>query len=424
MNNRHILIISFHYPPSSEIGARRISKISKLLYEKGWIPHIITAIIPAPDFPSEIEIPLELIKHIEWPDIWNTIERIKIGPLGRSLSRVLKRLTYPSANILEIRLNSWINKAFKEGIKVIEENKIELIYSSFSPSASIRIASRLNRKTGIPWINEYRDLWTLHPYSTRNKLLKMVHNKIEKRLIADVSALVTVSEPKKNDLISLHGKHTYVVYNAYDSLDNNYSTARSKLIILYSGSYYKKKWTPEPLFKALQILKKEKYKYLDKLEVKFYGHRIPEYLNQLVNKYELDDIVRLFNPVSHKEIVQIQKESSILLLLGWNNPKDAGVLAAKLFEYIGRNKVILGITYPYGEVNKILEETGLGKVIIDENEIAKFIEDRMRDFLKGNVNLGFQFNEKEIRKYSREQQVQNLIEIFEKTINSKSVELT
>lgn len=419
MNNRHILIISFFYPPSSEIGARRISKISKLLYEKGWIPHIITAKIPAPDFPTEIEIPSELIKHIEWPDIWMTIERIKIGSMGRFLVRVLEKLTYPNANVLEIRLNGWINAAFKEGIKVIEENKIELIYSSFSPSASIRIASRLNRKTGIPWINEYRDLWTLHPYRTWNKLLKMVHNKIEKRLIADVSALVTVSEPLKKDLISLHGKHTYVVYNGYDSLDNNYRTARSKLIILYSGSYYKKKQTPEPLFKALHILKKKEYEYLDKLEVKLYGYRIPEYLNQLVNKYELDDIVRLFNPVSHKEIVQIQRESSILLLLGWNNPKDAGVLTAKLFEYIGRNKVILGITYPYGAVNKILEETGLGKVIVDENEIAKFIEHRMRDFLQGKVNLGLKFNKSKIMMYSREQQVLSLIKIFEKTINSK-----
>ena len=106
-------------------------------------------------------------------------------------------------------------------------------------------------------------------------------------------------------------------------------------------------------------------------------------------------------------------------MISRNNPKDAGVLTAKLFEYIGRNKVILGLTYPYGEVNKILEETGLGKVLVDENEIAKFIEHRMRDFLKEEVNLGCNFNENEIKKYSRERQVLRLIEIFEKHSASK-----
>jgi len=45
-----------------------------------------------------------------------------------------------------------------------------------------------------------------------------------------------------------------------------------------------------------------------------------------------------------KESIKKQKESSALLLLGWNDPQAAGDITSKFFEYMGAGKPILAIS--------------------------------------------------------------------------------
>jgi glycosyltransferase involved in cell wall biosynthesis len=418
MKNKHILIISFAYPPLSTMGARRISKTSKILLENGYIPHIITAKNIKPKNSTELEIPIELVHYVDWPDIWKLIERFEKSKIGGMISKGLKKIIPSQTNSWpEFRAYWWISKATKKAFKIITEYDIELIFSSFTPPASVRIASRIKKKTNLPWVNEYRDLWTLNPYNRKNLLLRIINEKIEKKLIKNSNALITVSEPLKRDIIKLHNKKTYVIYNGYDKLDISEVKNNDFLNIVYTGVIYKGKRDPEPLFEALQLLKDENYQYYDKIKINFWGFQIPKQLKPLVDKYNLQNIVFLNNEVSHNSIEEIQKKAHILLLLGWNNPKDAGVVTGKLFEYIGMKKEILSISYPLGAINEILNETGLGKVIVNKNEIAEFIKQKMNSYVIEAGIKKMNFDQNEIVKYSRENQVKELIKIFETLIS-------
>lgn len=409
---RHILIISFAYPPLSAIGARRISKISKELYDKGWIPHVISAVNPKDNFPSEIELPKDLVHHVDWIDLWNVFNRIeKLGKVGYLISQVLKKIVpFGTGSIPEIRRYWWIKNAVRKGVEIIDNNNIELIYSSFSPPASIRVANQLNRLSGIPWINEYRDLWTLNPYHNRNFVSELINRKLEKKYINSADALVTVSEPLRNDLISLFGKRTEVVYNGYDELDNEVIKKES-FEIVYTGSIYVGRRDPRELFKAISILMNEGFELLYRLKVSFYGPNIPTLLDKLVKEYKISKYVTLSESISHYETVEHQRNACVLLLLGWNNKKDKGVVTGKFFEYIGRRKEILAITYPKGAVQDILEYSKLGEVLVESEQIAIYLKRKLISFNENN-RISPKGDLNRLQKFSRSYQVNKLIELF------------
>ena len=417
-SSKTVLIISFAYPPLAAIGARRVSKISKELLAIGWTPIIVTATAPKELFNSEIEIPEELVHHVDWFDSWKWINVLEINFVGGFISKVLKKMIpYTSAGLPEFRRSRWINKAYGKALSITKKNKIDVIYSSFTPPASIRVAYKLNKETNIPWVNEYRDLWTGNPYVKRNLLSEIYNSYIERKLIKNTAALVTVSPPLQDELIKLHNKNTHVVYNGFDDIDSKSSIPNGKeFVISYTGSLYKGARDPEMLFKAITLLRKNKYEFLNLIKIKFYGPGVPKILKPLILKYKLDNFVNTSESVSHEEVIAIQKNSNVLLLLGKNTPSDAGIVTGKFFEYIGRRKNILAITYPYGSVADILKETGLGQVLVSEDSIAEYLKEKINYFIKRDLHLGDKFNETAIETYRRKNQALKLSEVLKSVI--------
>lgn len=419
MKSKKILIISFAYPPQPTIGARRISKISKELLNAGWTPIVVTAKNPKQKFFSETEIPNKLINYVEWPDIYRIFYKLENNKLFNLVLKVLKKIIpFTTADLPEIRLRWWINKAVKKSLLIIEQNEIDVIYSSFGPPASVRVASKLNKITNIPWIVEYRDLWTGNPYIKRNLLNNKFNAYFEKKLIANSSALITVSKPLKEELIKLHKKDVYEIYNGFDKLDLRINKAnKNEFVISYTGTLYKGVRDPENLFKAISILKKENYEHINLIKIKFYGPNIPKILKPLIKKYNLNEIVHVSETISHKEVIRVQKNSNILLLLGRNSPSDAGVLTGKFFEYMERQKTILAITYPFGSVANILNKTGLGLVLVNEEKIAEFLKEKISLFKLGDSHLGININDEALQKFSRKNQTLRLTKIIDEIIS-------
>jgi hypothetical protein len=170
------------------------------------------------------------------------------------------------------------------------------------------------------------------------------------------------------------------------------------------------------LFKAIALLRKNNYEFLNLIKIRFYGPGVPKILKPLILKYKLDNFVNTSESVSHEEVIAIQKNSNVLLLLGKNTPSDAGIVTGKFFEYIGRRKNILAITYPYGSVADILKETGLGQVLVSEASIAEYLIEKINYFIKKDLHLGAKFNETAIETYRRKNQALKLSEVLKSVI--------
>ena len=55
-----------------------------------------------------------------------------------------------------------------------------------------------------------------------------------------------------------------------------------------------------------------------------------------------------------------QRESQILLLLTWDNPKEYGTVTGKIFEYLAAQRPILSIGPSKGIVKKLINSTNSG----------------------------------------------------------------
>lgn len=426
MNKKHILIVSVDYPPNSSIGSRRISSISKGLYEKGFIPHVVTTKNHSLKFEKQIEIPSEYIHYVKWKDIRVLVKVLESKKITKYFAKVINYFFPNSSNTLpERRLQYWINPAIKECLQIIKNNNIKLIYSSYNPPASVRVAAAVTEKTGIPWINEYRDLWTGNPYLSSSGKVKELNWKVESNLITNADALVTVSEPLKLDLIKLHNKPTYVIYNGIDKINETKSyqkTSNNIIKIVYTGIIYKGKRDPKQLFEALKILKSKNIEVFNRLSIDFYGAKMKEIMGKDVDDFGLEKIINLHDPISHDKVIKVQSEADILLLLGWNNIADEGVVTGKVFEYLSWKKPILALGYIGGAMDLLLRETKTGYVVNDPMEICDYIVS-MGNIVKTETQLKKFKDQIDITEFYRSTQIDSLISIFKETIDRNQIRI-
>jgi Glycosyltransferase Family 4 len=414
---KNILIVSFVYPPNPSIGAKRISKISKGLYDLGWDVCVLTAEYYRKGDRANIEIPKKNIHYVKWFDLLTWTRTKEKDNNFKFFFKFVRSIPFFTSKFItqDIENNSWKKNAIKEGRNIVKNNNFDIIYSSFLPTSSMIIANYLSKRTRIPWINEYRDLWTHNPYLEYyfKRLSYNLNKAVESYYINQASALVTVSNQLKEDLVALYDKPTYTIYNGYDKLDMISVKEKGNYTILYTGSIYPEKRDPKILFIALNILKEKNFIYFNKIKIKFYGPIMKKRLQLLVNEFKLNENVELHESISRNLVIEKQRNSSLLLLLGWDNVKEKGVATGKLFEYLERKKKILAITYKKGVVNEILSSTKAGIVLTEPNEISAFLEKEVTSHFKKGENIRLD-NANSLKKYSRKTQNQKLDHILQK----------
>jgi hypothetical protein len=433
-----VLIVSYLFPPVNTIGAVRIGKLAKYLPEFGWTPVILTS-ITTDSMPQSlpVEIPSsQVIRTLSYsiyskivgesseicrnslrtPSSSNTNTILKLRVILVSLLRSIKFIySLPLIDRLISFQFGWKTKAIKAGNNYIEKNKIDALFSSFGPSVSHIVASNIQRKAKIPWIAEYRDPWSQSEYLRMIQPFQCIEELWEKKTLKNASLIVTVSNTFAQRLEYLHSKPTIVIPNGFDEEDYYEEISQTdKFTITYTGNIYPGKRDPEPLLKAIALLKRAGKIKPDNFELRFFGNNVKQCLNNLVDKYDINNLVILNGPISFKESIERQKESSVLLLLSWNDPKDVGTLTGKIYEYLGAKRPILALAYEGGEIARLLHETSCGVVVNDlegiKNVITKWLEEYQ---FNQKIKSYYAPNNDMITKYTRREQARHLAEALD-----------
>ena len=439
-----ILYISFAYPPIGAVGSIRSAKITKYLYENGWIPHVVAGVpFSSPSAMNlQKEIPSHFVHHISFFDPMRFshpkgIDHLSDNPLNpiinqfheptwkkvakclnnnRTIGNISKHFIPMSITRMPDRRFTWIKPAYKACMDILRQENIDLIFSSSSPPSCAIVASMVQKKSDLPWIAEFRDLWSRNHVDIKTRLFSWIEEKYERRVLKNASALVTVSEPFRQELIDLHNKPAYVIYNGFDVKDfENDVPLLKTFTITYTGSIYKYLQDPSPLFKAIAILKERDPPIVKNLKVKFFGKGYEKLIDFLAKSFDIEDYVSFCGEVDCLSAITAQKESSLLLLLEWNDPSAKGVIPGKLFEYLASGRPILAIGFP-GAIYEMLKKTNSGILLNDSEEIVKFLRKSIGLFHR-DPDLGFRANKREIKKFSRESQTKILIRIFNEYIS-------
>ena len=278
----------------------------------------------------------------------------------------------------------WRREGEKTGRKVLLDDTFDAIFSSAHAVSSHIIASNLASESGIPWVADFRDLWTQNHYNSHFKARTLFEQRLEINTLKNADALVTVSEPLSKKIAQLHAdRPIFTIPNGFDPDQLNRGHPLSEeLTITYTGNLYRGRRDPTILFKVLREMFDQNPRSSDRISINFYGKKEP-WLYELIEKFDLSDITRVHGTVSREESIEKQRMSQILLLLTWDNPEENGVYTGKLFDYLAARRPILSLGLAGGGVvRELLEDTNSGVHASDEETLKGVLVTLFREFAK------------------------------------------
>jgi len=319
-----------------------------------------------------------------------------------SLRSIVLRLLH-GFSILPDDKVGWIPFALSKGRQLIKQGKIDVLISRSQPPSSHLAALRLKSLTGLPWIASFSDPWAQSPYVRYpSSFVKRFNEYLERKVVMRADRLTFTTGQTKllmvNKYKTLDPDKIMVVPNSYDPSEfTGEKITNDKFTITYAGSFYNIR-SPEPLFKALQLLNSEE-NITGKIEVKLIGS-IGSF-RHLISEYGLENIVRVIDTIPREDALAHLYGSDVLLSVDAPSQQPSVFLPSKLVEYLPMGKPILAIT-PEGASADLVRLTKTGIVVSPDNveEIKDTIKKYYNSYLDSTLEITPDWDE--IRKYSAE----------------------
>jgi glycosyltransferase involved in cell wall biosynthesis len=345
---RRVLMLSYYFPPLGGIGSIRALKFARYLPEFGWDPTVIAPRNgayyrdPTLQFDEKKVIrtaSLEISRAGKWmigaerddtrpADVGSALERVR---------RLVRRWIYrPDPQV------GWYPFAVRCGRQLIRERKFDAIFSSSFPITAHLVARRLYRDFGVPWVAEFRDLWTDQAeYDSRRR--ESADERTERVLLEAATEVVTVSQSYAELFLKRGARRVTIITNGFDPVDFPGASNSNGFVVTYLGTYYADRQDLRTALRALGDLVRSGS--LPGLTVRVIGD-CPESLRTIVAEEGLADEVHCTGFVPYREALRLLSESKLLLLAGpvsttMPGRKLRGHIAAKVFEYLGSGRPIL-----------------------------------------------------------------------------------
>lgn len=348
---KRVLIVSYCFPPVTNMGSHRIRRFVRHLPEFGWEPVVLTA-------PGAQETPgaeIHPVPGVDLTALWRKFKRRPSGGgSGQTVTTSLNRWV-----MIPDKFFPWIKPAARAGAAL---KNIDAIYSTSDPLSDHLVALRISRKTGVPFVAEFRDLWLGNPYFARahpTPLHRALHARLERRVVNGAAEVVGLSQGIADYFRRNYAKPVSVIYNCFDPED--YTGARipsEKFSVLYAGAVYSSR-SPESFFAGFAQFVRRRGLSPEQAEVIWLGDSPDLDLQGMAAHTGVAAFVRFGGRVTHAAALQRMQEASVLLTI--QSPEDNIHVPGKLFEYVGAHRPILALAQPC-EVADLVRQHALGWV--------------------------------------------------------------
>lgn len=426
---RKVLIITYYWPPSGGAGVQRWLKFVKYLRLYGWEPVVYTPENPEPPAFDETltrEIPegTVVVKRPIWEpyDFYRKLigagkdERISAGFISeeRKPGKAQQFSVWLRGNFfIPDARKFWIKPSIRFLTQYLKANPVEAIISTGPPHSMHMIALGVKKKTGLPWLADFRDPWTHIDFYDQLMLSRFAdrrHKKMEQQVIRNADRLVTVSKSWEADFIRLGARRTRVITNGFDPADfpERKNIKPENFTLTHIGSLNRDR-NPDFLWKVIGELVREHEAFREQLKIRFVGKTDISVFDSL-QKYELSGFAEKIDYLLHEEALQVSATSAVLLLLINNTPNAMGIIPGKVFEYLASGRPVLCIGPPKGDSAGIITAANAGPVV-DFGE-----EQQLREALLSIFN-NYRNNtetprEEGISKYSRKNLTSEIAEVL------------
>ena len=244
---RGLLVVAFHFPPdNSSTGVLRSLKFTAHLLDLGWRSHVLTvdpAIYENRDPALEAQIPADV-----------TVQRL---PCLDAKQRWSVAGRYPAIVAVPDRYGSWRRPAIAAGRSLIAHGAVQAIYSTYPVPSAHLIALALKRRSGLPWIADFRDPWAGGGGSGWRYRADAW---LERQVVTAADRVLANTDASREDFLArypdLPPERFVTLPNGYDETDFADLPApdRERFHIIYPGSINRSNRDPTPLLQAVGAL--------------------------------------------------------------------------------------------------------------------------------------------------------------------------
>ena len=370
--DKRLLMIAYHFPPVRvSSGIQRTLKFCAYLREYGWEPMVLSISprayeITSPD--QMKEIPEGVV-----------VERA----FGLDTSRHLAiRGKYLHWMAQPDRWISWWPGAVWTGMKMIRRYRPAAIMSTFPIATAHRIGLSLQKRSGLPWVADFRDSMT-EPGYPRDPLTWKIQRRLEEQAVRHCARAVFTTELTRQMYAERYPEipdsRWAVIENGFD--EENFRDAEARLspaplgepdqiTLVHSGVLYPKERDPRPFFAAVSALKKAGTIDARRLQIILRATGSDDFYRPMIAEQQIDDIIRLEPVVAYRDALQEMLRADGLLLFQGSVCNHQ--VPAKIYEYYRAGKPILALADPAGISAQMLRNVGVPDIadIADSGAIA------------------------------------------------------
>ncbi|WP_291994457.1 glycosyltransferase [Candidatus Accumulibacter sp. ACC003] len=360
--NKRILIIAYHFPPcKGSSGIQRTLKFCTYLREYGWDPLVLT-ISPAAyeaTSPDQMrEIPDDVV--VERAFGLNTSRHLAIA------GKYFRWMAQPD------RWISWWPGAVWTGMRMIKRYQPAAIMSTFPIATAHRIGLSLAKKSGLPWVADFRDSMTEPGYPS-DPLTWKVHRKLEQGIVRHCTRAVFTTERTRQIYADRYPEYPQarweVIENGFD--EGNFSDAEmgidaaplgsfGQLTLVHSGLLYPIERDPRPFFAAVRKLKDAGHIDSKGLRIILRATGTDDRYRPMLKELDIDDIVHLEPIIGYRDALQEMLRADALLLFQGSTCDHQ--IPAKIYEYFRAGKPIFALVGLHGITATKLRQAGVNDI--------------------------------------------------------------
>lgn len=314
----------------------------------------------------------------------------------------------------------WYKRSFRKVYELININNFDVVYGSFPEPSAIWLAYKISKKSHLPLVIDYRDLWSTNPLFGKISLMNKYTAYAEKRILkhADIVIFATAMAEENyiNKKIVEKGK-AFLLWNGFDPEDFVIDLSKDSIIdksvfnFTYTGNtgdLTNPSRNPKAFIDAFIEFTKTK----NKIRLNFIGN-LPSDVNNYVSNVKE---IYVSGMMPHADISRILSDSDILVVI-LTEAEDLSAVPGKVYEYMAANKFILALTKENSQLSNLIKKYEYGMVVDPDSKeliLSKMIESM--DICNNKPEL--KPNQLFVKNFDRQRTASKLEELLLKHINN------
>lgn len=386
---RQFLYITPYFPPQTQVGALRPLKFVRHLPDLGWQPIVLCDLWPSDGMDAELErfVPesVEVVRDFShraakaYVDLYAAKKPVLRLERGKPLHERLIPKALQNPELMPLSEHGpdmlWATRACE---RIVESHPgIEAIVVNADPFAAAVVGARLAAKTGLPLIQDFRDIWAPCKLRRPRRPLpqRWLEDKLERYCFEHADHVLINTQISLDDYRAFYpdmpADKFSLLRNFYDGdlVSHGDHVGFERWTLLHLGNFSRFR-VADPLVRAVARA----------LELGLPRHDVAvvstgeygEAALALAEKLNVADLFRTEPPLPYHQIGAICHAADVLVYIA--EPQADQRIASKFYDYLGSRRPVLAIS-DNPESEQMLDECGAGEQfgMADVDEMARWL---------------------------------------------------